>query len=94
MDASNEGPELATQHETLKVPSLLDIRWNRQYQQLLNIFQVKGPCDIPLSFTVTAEDGQVYKLGCWLGTQRRLYKKNALPEHKKEKLQVFINFLW
>ncbi len=90
VDNANGSPEAPVQGQSLKVPSLLDIRWNKQYQQLIQVFQTKGPCDIPLSFVVKTEDGQIVKLGSWLGTQRRLYRKNELSAHKKEQLQVFL----
>lgn len=87
VDTFSGSTEVA-QHETLKVPSLLDIRWNTLYQHLYKVFQERGPCDIPLSYVVASDDGRILKLGSWLGTQRRLYRKNALSVHKKEQLQV------
>ena len=56
--------------------------WNEQYQQLKAYREVHGDCD------VSVLDPEHAKLGRWLGTQRKEYKKERMSKHRRDLLEA------
>lgn len=71
--------------------SVYETRWDRMYNLLLQCGSALGTCKIPLSYEVADADGNIIKLGLWLGTQRQLYRKGQLRNDKLQKLQSLVD---
>jgi hypothetical protein len=71
--------------------SVYETRWERMFNLLLQCGSALGTCKIPLSYEVTDADGNVIKLGLWLGTQRQLHRKGQLRPDKLQRLQSLVD---
>ena len=82
--SSVEGSELVTKERGGQHRKKLDEQWDACFMELLDYRSEHGDCDVPWS------QG---KLGKWVSTQRRVYKKGKLSQDRIDRL-LTIGFKW
>ena len=63
--------------------------WEEAFSELTAYHQEYGNCTPPKSFTTDSG----FKLGSWVSNQRIAFKKNALSQDKRERLEA-LGFIW
>jgi hypothetical protein len=65
----------------------LDMKWNMQYEKLVEFQRKNGDCMVPHNYD------QDKFLGSWVGRQRFFHKSNKLRQDRKERLDI-LEFEW
>lgn len=67
--------------------NLLQSKWDNNYQQLIDFFEINGHSNVP------AEYKENKTLGIWVANQRRSYSEGTLPQEKIDLLNK-LKFVW
>ena len=67
--------------------------WLKNYNLVRKYYEENGDLLVPYKYEVKDEEGNVVKLGTWIGTQRKFYKKNKLQDWKIKLLEE-IEMVW
>jgi hypothetical protein len=75
---------------TMELDTKLNIKWNTQYEKLVEFKRKKGHCVVPQN----GEDDKYNKaLGDWVSKQRSYHKNGLIRQDRKELLDE-IEFVW
>ena len=67
--------------------------WLKNYNLVRKYYEENGDLLVPYKYEVKDEEGSIIKLGAWISTQRKFYKKNKLQDWKIKLLEE-IEMVW
>ena len=67
--------------------------WSKNYNLVRKYYEENGDLLVPYKYEVKDEEGSIIKLGTWISTQRKFYKKNKLQDWKIKLLEE-IEMVW
>lgn len=67
--------------------------WLKNYNLVRKYYEENGDLLVPYKYKVKDEEGSIIKLGTWISTQRKFYKKNKLQDWKIKLLEE-IEMVW
>lgn len=67
--------------------------WLKNYNLVRKYYEENGDLLVPYKYEVKDEEGSIIKLGTWISTQRKFYKKNKLQDWKIKLLEE-IEMVW